>query len=78
MEWLDGVADELGVARLTPVEVEQLLTLARAVAHGTERMNAPLATYLVGRATGTGTGTGMDLGAARSIVETLAVSQGGS
>lgn len=74
MEWLDGVADELGVARLTPVEVEQLLTLARAVAHGTERMNAPLATYLVGRAAG----AGMDLGAARSIVETSAVSQGGS
>ncbi len=74
MEWLDGVADALGVSRLTPAEVEQLLELARMVAHGTERMNAPLATYLVGRASG----TGMDLAEARSVVEGRALSPGGS
>lgn len=74
MDWLDGVADALGVPRLSPAEVEQLLGLARVVAHGTERMNAPLATYLVGRATGAGT----DLATASSTVEGCAVRPGGS
>lgn len=74
MEWLDGVADALGVSRLSPAEVEQLLELARVVAHGTERMNAPLATFLVGRASG----AGVALAEARSVVERRAVSPGGS
>lgn len=74
MEWLDGVADALGVAPLTPAEVEQLLELARLVAHGTERVNAPLVAYLVGRAAG----AGMDLAAARAVVEPRTVSQGRS
>lgn len=54
MEWLDGFADALGVSRLSAEEVDQLLDLARTVAHGTERRNAPLATYLAGRAAGAG------------------------
>lgn len=49
-DWLDALADALGVARLSPAEVDQLLDLARDVAHGTERKNAPLATFLAGRA----------------------------
>lgn len=74
MEWLDGVADALGVARLEPAEVERLLDLARVVAHGTDRRNAPLATFLVGRAAG----AGMDLDAAEAVVEGAVVSPGGS
>lgn len=74
MEWLDGVADALGVARLSPAEVEQLLDLARVVAHGTERMNAPLATFLAGKAAG----AGQDLASAVSVVEERALSQGES
>lgn len=47
--WLDRFADALHLERLDPVEAEALLDLARVVAHGTERRNAPLATYLAGR-----------------------------
>lgn len=74
MEWLDGVADALGVARLSPAEIEQLLDLARVVAHGTERMNAPLATFLVGKAAG----AGQQLASAAAVVEERALSQRGS
>ena len=74
MEWLDGVADALSVDRLSLAEVDQLLDLARVVAHGTERMNAPLATFLVGRATG----AGMELAEAKSVVEESALNPGGS
>ncbi len=49
-DWLDRFADALQVPRLDPDEVEALLDLARVVAHGTERRNAPLATFLAGRA----------------------------
>jgi len=53
-DWLDGLADALGVNRLSPAEIDQLLDLARDVAHGTERKNAPLATFLAGRAVASG------------------------
>jgi hypothetical protein len=46
---LDRFADALHIPRLDPGEAEALLDLARVVAHGTERRNAPLATYLAGR-----------------------------
>ena len=49
-DWLDRYADALGVARLSEGERADLLDLAREVAHATERANAPLATYLAGRA----------------------------
>ena len=48
-DWLDRFADALDVARLGPDEVNALLDLARVVAHGTERRNAPLAAYLAGQ-----------------------------
>lgn len=67
MDWLDGLADALGVSRLSAVEVEQVLDLARIVAHGTERRNAPLATYLAGRAAG----AGRDVGSTRETAEAL-------
>ena len=47
--WLDRFADDLQVPRLDPTEVDALLDLARVVAHGTERKNAPLAAFLAGR-----------------------------
>jgi Domain of unknown function (DUF6457) len=47
-----------------------LLALARIVAHGTERKNAPLATYVVGRYVAARTGQGVDEDAA--LAEALA------
>lgn len=54
--WLDRFADALHVPRLDPAEVDSLLDLARVVAHGTQRKNAPLAAYLAGRWAATGEG----------------------
>lgn len=48
-EWLDRYAAALGVAPLAAEEVDAILDLARVVAHGTERKNAPLAAWLAGR-----------------------------
>ena len=45
----DRYADALGGPRLTDAEADDLLGLARTVAHATERRYAPLATYLAGR-----------------------------
>ena len=67
-DWLDRFADALSVDRLDPTEVDALLDLARAVAHGTERRNAPLATFLAGRAVA---GGGVDVAAARTAAEAL-------
>lgn len=55
--WLDrygkelvGTSDALfGPLEINSKEVDLLLEIAKVVAHGTERKNAPLATYLVGR-----------------------------
>jgi DNA-binding MurR/RpiR family transcriptional regulator len=47
---LDALGDNAGV--LEPVDLAQrakLLRIARDVAHATERQNAPLAAYLIGR-----------------------------
>jgi hypothetical protein len=47
--WIDDFAAQLDVDPLSPEERRLLLDLAREVAHRTERVNAPLASYLVGR-----------------------------
>jgi hypothetical protein len=50
-ELLDHLASELAVAPLTAVEIDALLDLAGAAAHGTgERTSAPLTTFLAGLA----------------------------
>jgi hypothetical protein len=49
--WLDEFAGALDLEPLRPQERRLLLDLARDVAHRTERVNAPLASYLVGRFT---------------------------
>lgn len=69
-DWLDRFADALAVPRLEAAEAEALLDLARVVAHGTERRNAPLATFLAGRAAAGGGGAGASsaLAAARGML----------
>jgi len=59
-DWLDRFALALGVAPLDTSEVEAILDLAREVAHGTERKNAPLAAWLAGRS-GAGATAALDV-----------------
>jgi hypothetical protein len=49
-EWIDAFARQLGVPAPDDQTVEQLLALAAIAAHDSERLAAPLACYLVGRA----------------------------
>jgi hypothetical protein len=53
VSWIPAYAEALGLA-LDDAEVEAVLALARDVAHGTERKNAPIAAFLAGRFVGTG------------------------
>lgn len=46
---LRTLAEELGMTAPEGAESKRLLEVARVVAHGTERRNAPLATFLAGR-----------------------------
>lgn len=52
--WLANVALQLGIEPPTPAEVRALLDMTRDVAHGVERVAAPLTAYLVGLAGGAG------------------------
>ena len=45
-----ALATELGLERLEEDEVEAILRLASVAAHSSERLAAPLCTYLAGRA----------------------------
>jgi uncharacterized protein DUF6457 len=49
VDWLEDYAAALGASPLGADERRGLLQLAREVAHRTERVNAPLSTYLAGR-----------------------------
>jgi hypothetical protein len=49
-EWVTAFAAKLGVAPPTPSEIDELLALAGTAAHASERLAAPLACWLVGRA----------------------------
>jgi len=49
-EWVAAFARQLGLAAPHPADVETLLELAGVAAHGSERIAAPIACYLVGRA----------------------------
>lgn len=51
-DWLERAATLLGVRALDGGEMKVLLDLARDVAHGTERRNAPLTSFLLGVAIG--------------------------
>jgi Domain of unknown function (DUF6457) len=49
-EWLGAFAARLGVDPPDPDTTEELLALAGTAAHASERIAAPLACWLVGRA----------------------------
>ena len=66
-EWIARFAERLGVDVPEPKVVEELLALASHAAHSSERLAAPLACYLVGRA-------GIDAAAARGLA--LSIEQG--
>ena len=48
--WIDRFAERLGVEAPDPAVVDELLALAGDAAHASERLAAPIACYLVGRA----------------------------
>jgi Domain of unknown function (DUF6457) len=48
-ELVEGLANQLGLQPLTQAEIEAVLALAAAAAHGTgDRTSAPLASFLAG------------------------------
>ena len=49
-DWLAAFATELGQVPPTPDEINDLLAVAATAAHASERWAAPLACWLVGRA----------------------------
>jgi hypothetical protein len=53
LDWVAAYAEALGL-ELDDAAIDAVLALARDVAHGTERKNAPLASFLAGRFVGTG------------------------
>jgi hypothetical protein len=50
--WVDELAEALGVEPLSGGETGRLLSTAREIAHRVERKDTPLATFLLGLATG--------------------------
>lgn len=58
MDWIDGLANELGLEPLTTHEVDHLLASSRGVAHRIERRATPLAMYLMGVEVGRQMGLG--------------------
>jgi hypothetical protein len=48
--WIARFAERLGVEVPDPTVVDELLALAGDAAHSSERLAAPIACYLVGRA----------------------------
>jgi hypothetical protein len=66
--WIDHYAEALGVAVLSPTEVGDLLALAGATAHASERPAAPLSCWLAAKAGVTPTEA---LAAARNLAASL-------
>lgn len=48
-EWVEAFAAELGVEAPSAEEIDAVLKLAAAAAHGSERKAAPVATWLAGK-----------------------------
>ena len=61
-EWLAAYAQKLGVPAPTKEELEAVLDLAGEAAHSSQRIAAPVATWLAGRA-------GLDLAQAMRYAE---------
>ena len=74
-DWIDELAGTLGVEALTTTETEQLLRVARDVAHRVERKDTPLAAFLLGmtvaRRTASGTARGVALDEAIATTDAL-------
>jgi len=64
-DWLERVAEALGVTAPDPAEREALLDLAGVAARASERIAAPLSCWLAGRA-------GLDPASALELVRRLA------
>ena len=62
--WITRFAERLGIEAPDPKVVEELLALAGDAAHSSERLAAPIACYLVGRA-------GIDPTAARALASEI-------
>ena len=74
---IDALAENIGVAPLTPAEIESLLSLAAAAAHGTgDRTTAPLASFLAGLAAAGSQDRAASLDENRRRVAALAPSAG--
>ena len=62
-DWIDELAEALGVEALSSAETDRLLRVARDVAHRVERKDTPLAAFLLGmhvaRRTASGTARGV-------------------
>ena len=63
-EWIAAWAAKIGAEAPDPATVETLLELAGVAAHASERIAAPIACYLVGRA-------GLEPGAALALAKEL-------
>jgi hypothetical protein len=63
-EWIASFAASIGVEAPDEATIEALLDLAGVAAHASERIAAPIACYLVGRA-------GLDVAAAKAAAEVL-------
>jgi hypothetical protein len=78
-DWIDDLADALsdrlggarGALRLDLGQSQDILESARHVSHGTERSNAPLASYLIGRYVAARVSAGVDPD--RALTEALNV-----
>ncbi len=71
MEWIDRLADGLGLEELSGEETVRLLAASREVAHRVERKVTPLAAFLVGL----NAGKAMAEGTTRAIAFDEAVDQ---
>jgi hypothetical protein len=67
-EWVEGACKALDVEP-DDVDTEELLDLAREVAHGVERRAAPVATFLLGLVVGRGADYDEALAALRETAE---------
>jgi hypothetical protein len=61
-DWLAAYAEEIGVPAPTKDELKAVLDLAGIAAHSSQRIAAPVATWMAGRA-------GLDLAEAMRIAE---------
>jgi hypothetical protein len=70
-DWIDELAQGLGVEALTATETDHILRVARDVAHRVERRDTPLASFLIGMhvARRTADGTARDI----ALDDTIAI-----